>query len=71
MTYIESETIVRGAKVGVLSRAAITAAISPIWFDCLVPGIFSALLRTSPSAIHIPAPALAFSFPFFMHDPSV
>ena len=71
MTYFESVFIVRGQKVGIMVAVLITAAISPTWFDCSVPGIHIEVLRSLFGFIHMPLPHLAFSFPLSKHAPSV
>jgi hypothetical protein len=71
MTYFESVFIMIGWYFGAISAAAITAQISPTWFDCVFPGILSAAFLWLFSPNQIPLPHLASSFPLLKHAPSV
>ena len=71
MAYLESDTMVSGIVGSVCWRAITMAASSPIWFDCWVPGILTALFLGSFSPNHIPLPQVASSLPFLLQLPSV
>ena len=71
MAYLESDTMVSGIVGSVCWRAITMAASSPIWFDCWVPGILTALFLGSFSPNHIPLPQVASSLLFLLRLPSV
>ena len=71
MMYSESVMIFRGWHGSVAFAAAIIAASSPIWFDCVSPRILMAQFFGFLSPNHTPLPHLAFSFPLFRHALSV
>jgi hypothetical protein len=70
-TYFESVVILIGVSGFMDCRATRTAASSPLWFVCFVPGILSALFNGLFSSSYIPLPHTAFHLLLFMQDPSV
>ena len=71
ITYFESVIIFTGVRGSALWSATSTAASSSAWFDCESPGTRIDLFRGWFVPHHIPPPHCAFSFPLFIHDPSV
>jgi hypothetical protein len=71
ITYFESVIILIGVSGLIDCRATRTAASSPLWLVCFVPGILSALFNGLFSSSHIPLPHTAFCLPLCMQDPSV
>ncbi len=71
MMYFESMAITIGWYFGAVSAAAITAQISPTWFDCDLSGILSTAFLLSFSPNQILLLHLASSFPLLKHAPSM
>lgn len=71
IVYLESVTKVIGMYGSVRCNAISIANISTIWLECLLPGILNARFFGLFSPSHIPHPLREFSFPLFIHDPSV
>ena len=70
-TYFESVSILTGWYGGMISSAAMTAMISPIWLDWVSPGTHSARFRGSFCANQTPLLQHAFCFPLSMQAPLV
>ena len=71
IVYCESVSIVSFVVCETICSATSIAASSPVWFDCLGPGILMLLLLGWLSAIQMPAPLLTSCLPLFTHDPFV
>ena len=71
MTYFESVAITMGWYLRTFSVATMTVHIFPIWFDCMVPGTFSAVFLWLFWLNQTPLLQVVFPFPLLKHAPSV
>src|SRR5258708_5173683 len=67
MTYLESEMISSGKKIGTSWMATIVVASSPIWFDWAGPGTLKARFHGSLWPNHMPLLHFAFIFLLLVH----